>query len=295
MPNQNAQTDIEKSEKARFFLSTIGTILLTGIYLGFIIVAVRHRLWVEVSISLLLPLFMLLSKRAKYFFEKPLTMVMKRVFQLVIFESFYNALVIITLFAILFGSASVNAFTAWAFVLFFIIQTGGFVVSLIQRNKSHGIFQSVILFACIILWFYNIQDTSSIVDAQGRFLMWGQEAPLAVKLIYTIWAINGLLADTTVLPRFTQAIVQLVSIALCWWSAEFFHARLLTACHLFLLDGIFAYSISDPLGRRICVMPDAYFEGFKKHIQPRIAVTCSLLILVVVVISYVRGGVDIGF
>ena len=283
------------TETKRFFLTTILTAIFTALYLTGIILAVRNSLWLEIFISLGFPLFMLLTKRARHFFRKPVHMVMKRVFQLVIFESFYNVIVIASLISIYIGNTWGNTIASWGFVLFFIIQAGGFFVAQIQRKKPHGVFQSAVLVSCILIWWYGTEDASGIVDGQGRFLMWGEDAPLAVKLIYTIWAINGLLYDTTALPRLTQAIVHLVSIALCWWAAEFFHVRLLTACHLFLLDGIFAYSISDPLGVRICVMPEAYFERFRKHIQPWISIACSFFIFMVAIVSMLSGGLEMNF
>ena len=295
MKTTTANENNIQSEVKQFWLSSIGVTLLTTLYLLFIILAVRNRLWVEISISLLFPIFMLVTKRARYFFTDPVHYVMKRVKQLVVFESLYNLIVIISLIAILAGNATTNRLASWAFVGFFVLQAGGFFAAQIQRKKPHGILQSAILVSCILFWWYNTTDPSGVIDEQGRFLMWGEDAPFAVKLIYTIWALNGLLADTTVLPRLTQAIVHLVSIALCWWSAEFFHVRLLTACHLFLLDGIFAYSFSDPLGKRICVMPEAYFDSFKKYIQPYIPVLCSASILVIVVISLLKGGLNMGF
>ena len=87
----------------------------------------------------------------------------------------------------------------------------------------------------LIWWPERTSDPPAIVlDEQGRFLMWGEDTPLAIKIICKLWIVN------VVVPLPTQAIMQFVSLPVSWASKEFFHVRMLTARHLFVFDGIFA-------------------------------------------------------
>lgn len=73
----------------------------------------------------------------------------------------------------------------------------------------------------------------------GQFIMWGMEAGPMMKLNYLFWVSNVLLVDyAKFLPAFIIPVVHFASVAISFYSTEFWHVRLITASHLFILDGI---------------------------------------------------------
>ena len=90
-------------------------------------------------------------------------------------------------------------------------------------------------------------------------LIWGAEAPWTVRGFYVFWVMGLQVNDTRTLPLFRQNAAQWVSVFVSLASGAFFHTRLMTACHLFVLDAVFAYS-SWPivLGERFAVLPERW-------------------------------------
>ena len=268
-------------------LAAIGLVFVLGlIYAYGMMLVVRNNLLIEIALVVILPIVLIASGVAGSWIE--------RVKELFFIESVFNLVVIGSLISIYMGSPTGNRIFSWGFVLFFLAQAGGFIREQILRRKFHGALQSTAFLILLGVWWLGIDDPSGVIDVNGRFLMWGQDAPVAVKLFYTLWAVNGILVDTKALPNLTQATLHLASIALCWWSGEFFHVRLLTASHLFLLDGVFGYSGSGAFSEAFCAVPKPWQATFEQKAKPAIAYLSSLSVIIIIILSFF-GGLDLRF
>lgn len=271
-----------KQSNLNFISSTTFLFLLTSIYLYFIYALTRNNLWLEIAVSIVFPATFFVLNKAPHF--------KTRVKQLFYIESSFNILAILSMTAIILSIEFGHTLLAIGFVVFFITQILGFVFYQIKRKKFTSVFLTLVLFGFILSWFFSLNnDFYSIMDSQGRFLMWGVDAPLSVKIMYTIWALNPMFVDSKFLPKITQATVHIPSIVLSWWSGEFFHIRLLTACHLFMLDGIIGYAKPEFLGRNFCYIPKHYQLFFTKTVQPTIQYGGVLIAIALIISSWIWG------
>ncbi len=281
------QNDLDISLSQVQSLIAIGLVFtITLVYLYGMMIVVRDYRLIEIAIVVILPIVLLVSGVANRWAG--------RVKELFFIESIFNVVVIISLIFINMESPLGNRIASWGFVLFFLVQTGGFIRTQIKRKKYHSVFQSAVGFVFIGIWWFGIVDHSAVIDVNGRFLMWGQDAPFIIKLFYTIWATNVLLVDTNKMPNLTQATMHFASIALSWWSGEFFHVRLLTASHLFLLDGVFNYSDPTALSVTFCAIPKPYQDTFEQKIKPAITYISSIIVIIIIMLSFI-GGLDMMF
>lgn len=252
-------------------------------YLTGVVEACRGRLWVEVLISLVVPVGLLASAwwlGDRKFYSG-------RVLQLCFIESIYNVSAIFALASIYMGSATGARLSGYGFFVFYFFQYGGFMVKAITIGRVHGVFQGTCLFLCIMRWFlYEASDASSVLDADLRLLMWGSDASWNVKAMYCIWATNTLLCDSLNIPKLTTVVFHAASITISCLSGEFFHVRLLTACHLFFLDGWFGYAWLGTTSPDFCTIPHAYQAYFFNTVQPNVAKACSVLALAVLVKNF---------
>ncbi|MFO0563956.1 MAG: hypothetical protein U0269_38380 [Polyangiales bacterium] len=207
--------------------------VLSALYQWALVLACRRSVWAEVAIGLVFPAACALTGRLRF--------VDSRVAQLVFIETYFCVAAIASKLTV---SASTTVTTAVGalFVGFFVMQCAGFLVAQRRRRSPHGAFQTLVLFTLIAHWWWGRPVASGVVDSSGRLLVFGVEAPLTVRLAYVLWVSNVLLVQTRTLPRLHQALVHAVSVALAFGSGEFFHARLVTACHLFVLDLLVNYS-----------------------------------------------------
>lgn len=257
------------------------TTLLFGIallYLFGMVHAARLHVGVEIAIALGFPLLF----AASGFFKDTDA----RILQLLWFESGYNALVILNKLALLYALPAAASAVGYAFAVFFLVQTLGFVRFELDERRPLGIVQSLTLAGLIGLWFFTSADPAGRIDADGRFLMWGEDAPLALQLAYVIWVTNALIGDLNDV-NFRLIVLHGASVTVALASGEFFHARLLTAAHLFCLDLAFQYNRMPPrqLPEDIGFLPVPWRRWFiEKGRDPLAAVTLlGMLILIGVV------------
>lgn len=244
--------------------------VVSGIYLLGITLLSRKSLMFEATLSVALPLLAVAAGWTKYAF--------KRLNQLLIIESFYNLLALLAKVAIVWNIPTLNAAASTGFVLFFIVQLSGFVVSQVKNGKPHGVIQSLCGLIMIFMWRCRITNASNTLDADGRFMMWGERTPFEIMLFYVIWFLNVSLVDSSSIPWLRQQTVHIVSVGISLWSGEFFHVRLLTACHLFVCDLMFGYSQMAPerLGLDFARLSPAFEKAFYLYVQPAIAWSCTL-------------------
>ena len=97
-----------------------------------------------------------------------------------------------------------------------------------------------------------------------------------------------LTTDTEKMPYLRQLWFHVISIAVSLGSGELFHARLLTACHLLLLDLVVPYATPEaPRSRHLC-LPPRWHAWFEAHGRERLAVACAVGVTAVFGASVMR-------
>ena len=265
----------------RLLVSTFILAALAVVYqLGLVWVA-RASVGTEAAISLLLPLGCVVGGWVR--FGTP------RLLQLLAIESFFNLMAVATRLSLLMRWPT-GALTHAGFALFFVVQVGGFLLAQWKSRSRHGVLQSLLGAGLIVDWWWRARETYSAVDPAGRLLVWGTEAPLSVRLAYVIWVTNVLLVQTTRLPRLHQAVIQGASVGVALGSGEFFHVRLLTACHMFLLDLVFGYGKPRPgnASDDFAVLPERLADLHDERGRPLLAWAGSLLLTAVAILHVAK-------
>ena len=207
---------------------------LSILYCFFIQYSVQKSVYNEIFISLLFPLLAL-----PFFNKNYLTSDIKR---LLVLETFFN-LVCITLKLNAFFKIEMLVFDI-VFATFFIFQSGGFLLSLLSKKAYYNLVPTIAL--TIGLFIYYLNGTGTVLSSNHEVLIFGYNAPVALQLIYSCWLVGVLLIDNKLLlPKVTVVVVHLASFIVAFHSNEFFHARIVTACHLFILNAIFVYKSQD--------------------------------------------------
>lgn len=249
-------------------------------YLLFIVWMSRRSLVFEAILSLGLPLACWATGR--------IGLHDRRVLTLVVIETYFNVVAIAAKLAHALGSPSLDRAASSGFAAYFAVQAAGFVITQRRRNKPWGALQTVLGVGLISLFFARARASGDVVDDQGRLLMWGREAPAPVLAVYAIWALGVLAADTEKMPYLRQLWVHLISIAVSLWSREFFHARLLTACHLLLLDLVVPYTTpEEPRSAHLC-LPPRWHAWFEAHGRERLSIACALGVAAVFGVTVMR-------
>jgi hypothetical protein len=232
--------------------------LLTIAYCFGITVLARKTVWFEIIFGVVLPIVVYLSRRGSG------VEVRKRIVQLIVIESIFILIVIVSKFSIFYESASMNHSLNYLILAFFVGQTTLFLIDQRRLKSYFGMVRSFFLFTMLVIWFRR-SETVSFVDSQGRFLFWSGDAPFLIQVYYCVWVTGVLLADSKIMPNFKQAFPHLASVAVAFCSQEFFHSRLLTACHLFVLDMLFVYT--GPNSGSFCVITDEQNAVYEKYVR----------------------------
>lgn len=246
--------------------------LLVGAYLWGLVELARYSVWLEMGIVLCFPLTLVLLGKIK-----PHS---KRTLYLVGVETWFLLMVILAKWSIALDFALGNVIAKWGIALFFVFQVGGFLVAQIKRKKWAGFLQSICGGGLIVLLF-QIMPGENTVDSAGRFWILGAEVPSWMMAFYTFWVINVIFSDSKRFPHISQTWFQLLSVGIALFSGEFFHARLLTACHLFLLDIWLHYSIGEAPYSDLLRLPNAWNQFFERNIRERLAWTMFAAVLLV--------------
>lgn len=277
-------TDHTSEATPRHFLTSIPLVVFVSfVYMAGVVALCRASLLFEAAISLGLPVFCYLAGWFRY--KNP------RLMQLLMIESFFNLLAVSARLSVAEGWDTVNAVCSWGFVGFFAIQVLGFVAFQVKRRNWHGMLQSSTAVVLLIAWWLSIEDHTNVVDAESRFLMWGEDAPLAIQLYYVTWVINVAFAEALALPWLRLPVAHMVSVAISMASGEFFHIRLLTACNLFVIDLVTGFGMQKPegLGREFAVIPVDWLDGFWNRFRPALAWVASAGCLAILIGAYFWG------
>lgn len=276
----------EQVSAGRFLSSSALFAIVAAVYFVGIIGAARISIGFEAVIAMVVPAICLFGG---YFEHAD-----PRIKQLMWFESGYNLIALGNKLALVGGAGAVAGWIGWLFVGFFVFQVLGFLAFEFQEKRYLGMVPSAILGIVIFWWFSQAGDVGGVIDAQGRFLMWGTEAPVAVRAIYAVWLFNAAIGDMNdVYPR--AVVVHVVSVAVALASGEFFHARLLTASHLFVLDLAFGVTRmpSPVLPETFVTLPVATRRWFFDTVRPPIIVVVTLGCAGLLVAAAVLG-LDLG-
>jgi hypothetical protein len=257
----NVSAVTNRSSK-QILIECLLVMFLTFFYGFGVLIASRESLLFEFFVAVVFPLFCGVFGLLKI-------KVLPRLFSLIVIETLFNILVLIAKFSIIHNYSSINKFVAYGFIGFFIIQVCGFMISQYHRRSWHGLSQSALFGVLIVIWLVHGFHDLNIIDQSGRFLMWGSDAPLPIRVYYLFWLLTVTLVDTIYLPNLREFCVQLTLTIIAFFSGEFFHARILLASNSFVINLVFLYGISKPQSQ-FGVMSGGAHKFFLDKLQPAI-------------------------
>ncbi|EPY1012314.1 hypothetical protein ACW9OX_004485 [Vibrio vulnificus] len=225
----------------RNHLSTLLFFLLVLLYFSGFYQAVQSSVISAVILTLLLPvLFWRLVKPVDNQAE---------ITRILLLESGFNLLCVVALLHLL-----PLALMDKAFMVFFVLQAGGFL--LVQRRKKAWLSfaVSVCLSFAILVWISQAEQTQAL--GSGQLQLFGTEVPWQLKAIYTLWLLQLLLVEYRyILPKVTILLAHLASLTIALQAEDFFHARIVTASHFLFLSLCFDFKNRDWGGREFAVLP----------------------------------------
>ena len=172
-------------------------------YLSALVSAAQQSIAFEAALGIGLPLLVLLTGQVR--FHHP------RVLELLFIESGFNVLAVTSRLAHSHGLTWLNEVCGGLFAVWFCVQAGGFLRGQWRKGSRSGVWLSLLAIVLIGDWFLGAPQLGGAVDEQGQLLLWGSQAPLAVRVWYAIWVANILVNGTVTRPLIRQHIVQVVS------------------------------------------------------------------------------------
>jgi len=179
--------------------------VLVTVYLFGVVMAVRASLLAEVFIAFLFPAFGMYCKLDTKYSDP-------RIRELFLIESLYNLMSVLSKVSVTIHSPTLNSIGQWGFFAFMFVQLGGFLIQVTKAKSLHGMVQTLAGISVLFIWWWGIKDRSGVIDMDGRFLMWGEDTALSFRVVYSFWAMNLILADSSFLPKLVQVMVQLSSL-----------------------------------------------------------------------------------
>lgn len=166
-----------------------------------------------------------------------------RMRDLILIESTFNVLVLLCKADMLWFDSLGNQIFNYFFLCFFVLQTVGFLDNEQAHKHWSSSIRSWTLFStiCMQRWYqrdFSVDDrTANVIDEQGRFLVFGEDAPASAMLHYGFWLVGILFVDYgAFIENSALQVLHIASFTVALLSGEFWHARLLTASHLFIVD-----------------------------------------------------------
>lgn len=174
--------------------------------------------------------------------------------RLLVVESLFNAVALLAKVFLVLGIATDSTFLDNLFAGFFVLQVLGFAVSQIRKRKF-GIMPATAAMACgLTMWFLSGAGVSLTSD--GALHFWGGDAPVYLRWMYVFWVLGVLLVEySSLLPKATVLLTHLASVAVAFNSDEFFHARILTASHFFVINFVLLFERQGWGGERFVSIP----------------------------------------
>ena len=257
-------------QTSRRHLLTSGLFLsLCFIYaMGFYQLALSS-ITMAVLITLVLPvLFSPLIKRVENHQE------IKRI---LVLESGFNFICILALTDFIYKGAIDTLF-----VVFFIIQAGGFIAVQIKKKAFLSLPSSLCLSVAITIWIINGNQTELLGD--GKLLIFGLAVPWQLKGIYFAWLAQVLLNEYRhILPKLTILLVHIASLSVALMAEDFFHARIVTASHLLFLSLCFDLKLRSWGGEDFAISQRINVMMLNINIANLFSRVCSLICLILVI------------
>lgn len=259
----------------------LGSIFIGAfIYFFCMMMIVRQYILIEGALCLLLPIVVHL------FNQRTGRAINYRILQLIVIESVFMLFVILSKLVLRFKYPHLNTVIGYGFRSLFLIQFSFFILYQYKVKSYFGLIRTVMFLFLLIPWFSEA-PLQGAIDMDGRFLFSGVEAPHYIIAYYCFWVIGVPLVDSKTLPNFLTASLHFSSVLVALYSKEFFHVRLLTASHLFVLDYLFSYST--PYDRSFGVLNRHDFLRYEKYIKPIIDKLTLIGCLYIVLITYSKG------
>ncbi len=246
------------------------------IYFYGLTILTRKNILFEILICIVVPaiIFQINKKNNKQ--------VPTRVIQLIFIELLFMLFVILSKVSINFNLVSFNYLLSYGFLILFILQFLFFIIYQYKVKSYFGMLRTIMFLIMVLPWFYH-SNKLNVTDAQGRFLLWGLEAPKHIILYYCCWVIGIPLIDSVTLPNFKNALFHFASVTIAVWSQEFFHVRLLTASHLFILDSMLGFSRKN--NDFFCILTIKQFQFYKNNIKDKIDYLTLLICFIIFVFN----------
>ncbi|MTH95579.1 hypothetical protein [Roseibium sp. RKSG952] len=204
-------------------------------------------------VSLVIPAGLMLNGSLRFRFP--------RLAQIFAIETGYMAVAATAVFAITIDSPSLNKISGYGFFCFCVLQTTGFMIDSIRKGSTLGAVSTVFSSIAMILWGASA-SLHSVMASDGRFLMWGENAPPYIQAIYSLWAVQ-VIVEMRSLPKLTEASAHIVSVLVALFSGQFFFARLLTASQIILLDALLHYTDPAFLGKETLTVSETELARFR--------------------------------
>ena len=217
------------------------------IYCQFLLSVSQFHYGFEILIAIIFPLV------GYRFFEKSDNWVDIR--RLILLETGFNMICIAAKVSNSLGMDHGMVFS-WMFVIFFIFQTGGFLISQTKKKKYKCLPCSIVMGIGLAYWFISTYPEKTIVTSNGEVQFWGSNAPVYLQIMYVFWVANVFLVEfRQYLPKATMYAAHAATVIIALASNEFFHARVLTASHFFILSAMIPYKFIEWKGHNFAVIP----------------------------------------
>lgn len=167
----------------------------------------------------------------------------RRMRAVVIIETSVLTACLVDQWAIVEGVHALRWVGRWGVLIYFVVQTAGFVIYQWQRGHPLGVLHSLLGGGMMLAWWAG--GDLGAVSEEGRYLILGGPTPWQVIVVYVAWVSNAVLVQSALLPCMSQATATGASLVVSVLSGSFLHVRLLTACNAFVLDLIFGYGQRD--------------------------------------------------
>ncbi|QDO83759.1 hypothetical protein FM037_11595 [Shewanella psychropiezotolerans] len=164
------------------------------------------------------------------------------------------------------------------FVVFFILQAGGFIAVQIKKKAFHSLPSSLCLSVAIAVWIFNGNQTELLGD--GNLLIFGSQVPWQLKGIYLAWLAQVILSEYRhILPKLTILLVHMASFIVAVMADDFFHARIVTASHLLFLSLCFDLKLRSWGGADFAISQRVGVMMSKANIASWVSIICLLVCL----------------
>jgi hypothetical protein len=208
----------------QWFASCVVLFILTLTYLYGVICASRKSLIWEAILTMGLPFF------GYVFFVSPevTTSSSTRMRDLILIESSFNVLVFLTKFSIVYFDSNYNTTLNVLLLGFFALQTYGFVSNEKFYHHNFSSLRSWTLFTQICMQRWNLDHlahnkySANVIDSEGRFLVFGEDAPANIMLHYGFWLLGILYVDyEDFIPNSATQATHFASFIVACFSGEF--------------------------------------------------------------------------